>query len=47
MYMAAIIELELPIEEFALEETLTTIPEAQIEIEWVVADAPDRLIPYI
>lgn len=47
MYMAAIIELELSPEEFALEETLTTIPEAQIEIERVVADAPDRLIPYI
>lgn len=45
--MAAIIECRLPIEGFALEETLTTHPEAQIEIEWVVADDPEQITPYV
>ncbi|WP_336365044.1 bacterio-opsin activator domain-containing protein [Halalkalicoccus salilacus] len=45
--MAAIIEFRLPTEEFALEETLDTHPEAQIEIERVVADDPDKITPYI
>lgn len=40
--MAAIIELELPLEEFALEQTVATIPETQIEIERIVANDPDR-----
>ena len=31
--MAAIIELELLTEEFALEKTLTTLPKVDIEIE--------------
>lgn len=44
--MAAIIELELPTEEFALEETLTRLPEVYIEIERVVADDPDQITPY-
>lgn len=44
--MAAIIELELPTEEFALEETLTTLPEVYIEIERVVADDPEQITPY-
>ena len=41
--MAAILEFDLPTEEFALEETLTTVPGTQIEIERVVADDPDRI----
>ncbi|WP_336365449.1 helix-turn-helix domain-containing protein [Halalkalicoccus salilacus] len=45
--MATIIEFSLPTEEFALEETLDTLPEAHIEIERVVADDPDRITPYI
>ena len=45
--MAAIIECHLPTEEFALEETLTTHPEAQIEIEQVVADDPEQITPYV
>jgi predicted DNA binding protein len=45
--MAAIIEFDLPTEEFALEATLETCPEAQIEIERVVADDPDRITPYV
>lgn len=45
--MAAIIELELSPEDFALDETLTTVPEAQIKIERVVADNPDRITPYV
>lgn len=45
--MAAIIEIELPPEEFALEETLTTLPDLEIEIERVVADDPDRITPYV
>jgi predicted DNA binding protein len=45
--MGTIIEFRLPTEEFALEETLDTRPEAQIEIERVVADDPDKITPYI
>lgn len=45
--MVTILELELPTEEFALNKTLTTVSEAQIEIERVVADDPDRLTPYV
>ena len=45
--MAAIIEFTLPTEEFALEETLRTHPEAQIEIERVVADNPEQITPYV
>lgn len=45
--MVTILELELPIEEFALNKTLTTVSEAHIEIERVVADDSDRITPYI
>ncbi|MFC7009560.1 hypothetical protein [Halalkalicoccus salilacus] len=45
--MAAIIESILPAEEFALQETLSTHPEAQIEIKWVVADDPDQITLYV
>ncbi|WP_336364397.1 helix-turn-helix domain-containing protein [Halalkalicoccus salilacus] len=45
--MAAIIEFDLPTEEFALEETLTTVPGTQIEIERVVADDPEQITPYM
>ncbi|WP_336365382.1 helix-turn-helix domain-containing protein [Halalkalicoccus salilacus] len=45
--MGTIIEFRLPTEEFALEETLDTRSEAQIEIERVVADDPDKITPYI
>lgn len=45
--MAAIIEFALPADEFALEHTLTTRPDAQIETERVVADAPDQITPYV
>ena len=45
--MGTIIEFRLPAEEFALEETLNTHPEAQIEIERVVAGDPDKITPYI
>ena len=45
--MATIIEFSFPTEEFALEETLDTHPEAHIEIERVVADDPDRITPYM
>ncbi|WP_336345989.1 helix-turn-helix domain-containing protein [Halalkalicoccus ordinarius] len=45
--MATIIEFSLPTEEFALEETLDTLPEAHIEIERVVADNPDQITPYV
>lgn len=33
--------------EFALQETFETYPEAEIEIKRVVADAPDHLTPYV
>ena len=45
--MAAIIEFELPPEEFALEETLRKLPEVRLEIARVVADAPDQITPYL
>ena len=45
--MGTILEFRLPTEEFALEETLDAHPEAQIEIERVVADDPDQITPYI
>ena len=45
--MAAIIEFTLPTEDFALEEARRTHPEAQIEIERVVADNPDQITPYM
>ena len=45
--MGTIIEFRLLTEEFALEETLDIHPEAQIEIERVVADDPDKITPYI
>jgi predicted DNA binding protein len=45
--MVTIIEFRFPPEEFALEETLNTQPEAHIEIERVVADDPDRITPYV
>ena len=45
--MVTILELELPTEEFALNKTLTTVSEAHIEIERVVADDPDRITPYV
>ena len=45
--MGTIIEFRLRTEEFALEETLDTHPEAQIEIERVVAGDPDKITPYI
>lgn len=45
--MAAILECRLPTEDFALEATLTTHPEAQIEIERVVADDPEQITPYV
>ena len=40
MRVVTILELELPSEEFALDKTLTTVPEAHIEIGRVVADDP-------
>ena len=45
--MAAIIEFSLPTDEFALQETLSTHPEAQIEIERVIADDPEQITPYV
>lgn len=39
--MATIFEFEIPVDEFALEDTLTNFPEAVIEIEQVVADDPE------
>lgn len=39
----SLIELGLPPEEFALEETLTTVPETQIRIERVVVEDLNRI----
>lgn len=45
--MATILEFEIPIEEFVLEDTLAKLPDVNIEIERVVADDPDRITPYV
>lgn len=45
--MATIFKFEVPIDEFALEDTLTRFPEAVIEIERVVATDPDQITPYV
>lgn len=45
--MAAIIEFALPPDEFALETTLATLSDVDVEIERVVANSPDQITPYV
>lgn len=45
--MATIVEFDLPAEEFALYETLEAVPDAEFEVERVVADATSRIVPYV
>lgn len=45
--MATIIEFELPADEFALHETITTCPNATFEIERVVATSSEQIMPYV
>lgn len=45
--MATIVEFDLPAEEFALYETLKAVPDAEFEVERVVADATSRIVPYV
>ena len=44
--VSIIVELTIPAEQFALYETLSTVPEMVIEVEHVAAHAPDRIMPY-
>ena len=45
--MSTIAELTLPAAEFALHETLETVPEAKFEIERVVAHDSQRVMPFV
>lgn len=45
--MSTIAEVTLPANEFALSQTLETIPELEIEVERVVAYDPEHVMPYI
>jgi predicted DNA binding protein len=45
-FMSVIVELTVPAEQFALYETLSTVPEMIVEVERVVAHSSDRIIPY-
>jgi predicted DNA binding protein len=45
--MVAVIEFELPTEEFALNETMAALSDVHIEIERVVANDPERITPYM
>ena len=44
--MSVIVECTVPTERFALAETLDEIPGMLIEIERLVAEGPDRIMPY-
>lgn len=45
--MAAIIELALPPDEFAIETTLATLSDVEVDIERVVATNPEQITPYV
>lgn len=45
--MAAIIELALPPDEFAIETTLATLSDVEADIERVVATNPEQITPYV
>jgi predicted DNA binding protein len=45
--MSTIAEVALPAAEFALHETLETVPDIQFEIERVVAHETDRVMPFV
>jgi hypothetical protein len=44
--MSILAEFTVPAEQFALYETLCTVPEMTVEVERVVAHGPDRIMPY-
>ncbi|WP_227380375.1 bacterio-opsin activator domain-containing protein [Haladaptatus halobius] len=45
--MGSMAEVCIPAEEFALHETLSTVPTAQFEVERVVAHENDRVLPFV
>jgi predicted DNA binding protein len=45
--MATTIEVQVPTGDFALEETLATFPDVDLEIERVVAGDPEQITPYV
>lgn len=45
--MSTIANIELPAEEFALRETLATVPDAEFEVERVVAHDDERVMPFL
>ena len=45
--MATVIEVKVPTEDFALEETLAALPDVDLEIERVVAGNPKQITPYV
>lgn len=44
--MSVIAEFTVPSDQFALYETLSTVPEMIVEVERLVAHGPDRIMPY-
>lgn len=44
--MTTIVEFLVPADEFALSETLPTVPEMEIEVERVAAHESDRVLPF-
>lgn len=44
--MSVIAEFTVPSNQFALYETLSTVPEMIVEVERLVAHGPDRIMPY-
>ena len=45
--MSTIANIELPAKEFALRETLSTVPDVEFEVERVVAHDDERVMPFL
>jgi predicted DNA binding protein len=45
--MSTIAEMSVPAEEFALHDTLAAIPDAEFEVQSIVARESDRVIPFL
>ena len=45
--MSNVAEVSIPVEEFALRETLERVPDAEFEIERVAVHGADRVLPSV
>lgn len=45
--MGVVVEAEVPADEFALQESITTLDDLEFEIERIVAHDPERVMPFI